>query len=225
MKGRNRDRLVAWVLAGAVAAQGFMLLDFGQLGGWVAMQTVLAFAVLAALTHQAWVYRWQLTHRVDMILVMLALGGLGMIVGWWIDFGMAPAPAWMRLGGMAPRPWSFWSRVWSWMTGLMLLGAIPPALAWTRCARLARRSRRRWVSTHLLGNAAMVAGMIWTNRWLGRAVGHLAGSLVVGAHVAMLLGMTIGMAAGMWLGEAALGLRPWRRDPTSSQNSHARRSA
>jgi len=144
---------------------------------------------------------------------MLALGGLGMIIGWWIDFGWQPAPGWMRLGQSSPHPWSFWSRVWSWMTALMLLGAIPPSLAWTRCARLAREGWRRWVSTHLVGNVAMVAGMVLTNRWIGRAVGRLAGSPVVGAHVAMLTGMVVGMAAGMWAGEAVLGLRPWREDP------------
>lgn len=206
------DRWVAWLLGGAVVAQGAMLLYLGQLGGRTAVQTLLAFAALGVVTHQAWVFRGQLTHRIDMLLVMLALGGLGMILGWWIDFGLHPAPEWMRLGQLPPQPWSFWSKVFSWMTGLMLVGAIPPSLWWTRCARLARQSRRRWVSTHLVGNAAMVAGMIWTNRWLGRSVGALAGSLVVGAHTAMLLGMLAGMAAGMWLGEAALGLRPWREE-------------
>jgi hypothetical protein len=210
MKERGRDRQVAWVLGGAVAAQGLMLLYLGQLGGLVATQTILVFAALGALVHEAWVYREQLGHRLDMILVMLALGGLGMIIGWWIDFGWQPAPGWMRLGQPNPHAWSFWSKVASWMTGLMLLGAIPPSLAWTRCARLARLSRRRWVSTHLVGNVAMVVGMILTNRWIGRTIGRLAGSQVVGAHAAMLAGMAIGMAAGMWLGEAALGLRPWR---------------
>jgi hypothetical protein len=190
-----------------------MLLYLGQLGGRVAVQTILVFVALGLLTHQAWVYRGQLTHRVDMILVMLALGGLGMIIGWWIDFGWQPAPGWMRLGQANPHPWSFWSKVWSWMTALMLLGAIPPSLVWTRCARMARLDRRRWVSTHVIGNAAMVAGMIWTNRWIGRALGQLAGSLVVGAHTAMLAGMVIGMAGGMWVGEAVLGLRPWREGP------------
>lgn len=209
----DRDRRMAWVLGGAAAAQGVILLYLGQLDGRAAVQTVLAFAAVGAVTHQAWVFRGQLSHRLDMLLVMLALGGLGMIVGWWIDFGLQPAPEWMRLGQTAPNPWSFWSRVWSWMTGLMLVGGIPPSLLWTRCARLARESRRRWVSTHLAGNVAMVAGMIWTNRWIGRALGALAGSLVVGAHTAMLLGMLAGMAAGMWLGEAALGLRPWREGP------------
>jgi hypothetical protein len=213
MTGRERDRWVALALGGAVAAQGLMLLYLGQLGGRVAAQTVLVFLASGVLTHQAWMFRGQLSHRVDMILVMLAMGGLGMILGWWIDFGWQPAAAWMREGQPSPHPWSFWSKVWSWMTGLMLVGSIPPSLAWTRCARLARLSRRRWVSTHLLGNAAMVAGMIWTNRWIGHAVGRLAGSLVVGAHVAMLAGMAVGMAVGMWLCEAALGLRPWREGP------------
>jgi hypothetical protein len=100
--------------------------------------------------------------------------------------------------------------VGSWMTGLMLLAAVPPGLFLTRCAELARSGWRRWVSTHLVGNGLMVAGMVWLGHAVGPSVADLTGSAVVGGHVAMLLGMLVGMEAGMFLGEATLGLEPWR---------------
>jgi hypothetical protein len=100
--------------------------------------------------------------------------------------------------------------VFSWMTGLMLLGAIPPGLLWTRCAQLARSGWRRWVSTHLVGNALMVAAMVWIGHWAGPFLTTWTGSAVLGGHLGMLGGMLVGMEAGMFLGEAALGLKPWR---------------
>jgi hypothetical protein len=100
--------------------------------------------------------------------------------------------------------------VFSWMTGLMLLGAIPPGLLLTRCAELARADRRRWISTHLVGNAVMIAGMVWLGHAIGPALSEWTGSAVLGGHLGMLLGMLLGMEAGMFGGEAALGLAPWR---------------
>jgi hypothetical protein len=104
----------------------------------------------------------------------------------------------------------FWAMALSWMTGLMLLGAVPPAFFLTRCAELARSGWRRWVSTHLIGNLLMICGMIWLGHWIGPGLGRLLGSNAVGAHLGMLLGMLIGMEAGMFAGEAVLGLKPWR---------------
>lgn len=105
---------------------------------------------------------------------------------------------------------TFWPMVFSWMTGLMLLGAIPTGLAFTRCAELARTGRRRWISTHLVGNALMIAGMVWLGHWLGPILAEWTGSAVIGGHVGMLAGMLAGMEAGMFGGEALLGLEPWR---------------
>jgi hypothetical protein len=105
---------------------------------------------------------------------------------------------------------SFWPMVFSWMTGLMLLGAIPPGLLLTRCADLARTSTRRWVSTHLVGNALMIAGMVWLGHAIGPMLTAWTGSAILGGHLGMLLGMLLGMEVGMFLGEAALGLAPWR---------------
>jgi len=117
----------------------------------------------------------------------------------------AVEPAEQQGGGHSP-----WSMALTWMTGLMLLGAIPPGLVLTRCAELARSGWQRWVSTHVVGNVAMVVGMIVLGHWVGPGLGRLTGSNVVGGHVGMLVGMLAGMEAGMFLGEAALGLRPWQ---------------
>jgi hypothetical protein len=210
MSRGTRDEAVSWALGAAVFAQGAMLVYLGNLPRPSGFQCLLVAAALGLATAYAWQQRMELNHRVDMAIVMATLGGLGMIVGWWADFGFERAPLWMRAGALPLLPWRFWDKAFSGMTLGMLAAAIPPSLALTRCARLARESHRRWFSTHVVGNFAMVAGMIATNRWIGRALGRLTGSLVVGAHLAMVLGMILGMLAGMWLGEAVLGLRPWR---------------
>jgi len=121
-----------------------------------------------------------------------------------------PPPAGGAHGGHGSGGGTFWPMVFSWMTGLMLLGAIPTGLAFTRCAELARTGRRLWISTHLIGNALMIAGMIWLGHWLGPILAEWTGSAVVGGHVGMLAGMLVGMEAGMFGGEAILGLEPWR---------------
>jgi hypothetical protein len=205
------DRTLAWALAAATLGQGLMLVYLGNLGGRVALGCVLTSVAVALAMQQAWWHRMELNHRADMALVMGAFGGFGMILGWWADFGFGQAPSWLRFGGPPPHPWSFSDKVISFMTLGMLVAAIPPSLLLTRCAQRARESRRLWFSTHIIGNLAMIAGMIWTNRWIGRSLGRVTGSPVLGAHLAMLLGMVTGMVAGMWFGEALLGLRPWRR--------------
>jgi len=200
------DRLVASALGLATFLQGVLLVFMAHLDGRLALQTLLVAAAVGLVVQQAWQHRELLSHRVDMALVMLAGGGFGMLIGWWVDLASNPAQMHGCCGGSA----SVWQSVFSWMTGLMLAGAIPPSLVLTRCARLARTSLRLWVSTHLVGNAAMVAAMIAGGRLFGRATGELVGSRLVGGHLAMVVGMVLGMVAGMWLGEALLGLRPWR---------------
>lgn len=203
------DRGVALALGTATFLQGVLLVRMAELSGRPAFQTLLVAGAVGLVVQQAWRNRGLLSHRVDMALVMLAGGGLGMVIGWWIDLTLHPG----QLHGCCGGGGSVWRSVFSWMTGLMLAGAIPPSLVLTRCARLARSSRRLWVSTHLLGNAAMIAAMIAGGRLFGRSLGELVGSRLVGGHVAMVIGMVAGMVAGMWLGEALLGLRPWRSQP------------
>jgi len=196
-----KDRAVALALALAVYGQALMLVVLGRLQGRALLQTLVVGALLGVVVQQAWARRGLLSHRVDMLVVMAAFGGFGMIVGWWIDFGFGPAV--MRPGR------TVWDAVVSWMTALMLAASIPPAFPLTRCARLARGNARRWISTHVFGNLAMVAAMVAGGRLLGRPLVALTGSFAVGHHVGMVIGMVAGMFAGMWLGELALGLRPW----------------
>lgn len=214
MSSSREDRVVAWVLAVGVAAQGVALVVMDGLGLSTGLQVLVVTLALAAAVGQTWRVRERLNHRVDMLLVMLAAGGLGMVVGTAIDQQLAESAAAAMGHGPAGHchghSSSPWAAVWTWMTGLMLLLAIPASLAWTRCARLARLSRRRWVSTHLVGNAAMVVAMVWFGHWFGHSLGRLMQAPATGHHVAMVVGMLLGMEAGMILGEAALGLRPWR---------------
>ena len=93
----------------------------------------------------------------------------------------------------------------------MLLGGIPPSLAWTRCARLARQNGRRWFATHIAGNLGMIFGMILIARLWGHPLGMMIHSMRAGHHVAMLIGMAGGMLAAQIAAEALLGLHPFRR--------------
>jgi hypothetical protein len=263
----RRDSFIGSVLGAAVLLQGIGVALLARLTSGEAVQVLVVSAALGLLTLQAWRVRMRLNHRIDMLLVMGALGGLGMLAGWWVDLGFQappaqasfhaamghPSHAGMKPGmtpaggqidphadhgmqmadppaagsathpdghavapehhGMtasaAPAAGPF-AMVFTWMTGLMLAFAIPAGVVLTRCARLARTGWRRWVSTHLMGNVMMVAGMIIVGHRLGPALGAFTGSNVLGADLAMLLGMLIGMEAGMFLGESALGLAPWR---------------
>ena len=206
------ERVWATLLGSAMLAQGVMLVYLGRLSGRAAWQCVVMALALGWATREAWLFRGGLNHRVDMVMVMAALGGLGMIIGWWVDFGCRVAPEWLRLGLGSPHPARLTDKVFSFMTAGMLLGGIPASFFLTRCASLARGNWRRSIATHVLGNAGMLAGMIGFNRLYGRALGSMIGSFVVGAHLAMVVGMVAGMVAISWLGEAVLGLRPWREE-------------
>jgi hypothetical protein len=268
--------MLAVVLATATLGQGVVLMLLGRLEWRLALEVLAVTAAIAGLVHQAWVHRLRLNHRIDMLLVMGAFGGLGMLAGWWVDLGFAAPPRDAGFhaamghgcadhatqmntvvgsaeetccdppeappedpsccddealgdagGGAGHDPsspsadtthaghsgsggGSFWPMAFSWMTGLMLLGAIPPGILFTRCAELARTSRRRWVSTHIIGNGLMIVGMIWLGHWIGPILADWTGSAVLGGHIGMLVGMLVGMEAGMFGGEAVFGLQPWR---------------
>ncbi len=209
--GVNREGAVAVTLGLAVVLQGVGLVVMGGLGFRGALQVLMVSLALATAVASTWRIRMRLNHRVDMLLVMAALGGLGMLVGTWIDRSTGSASAHVAMGhGGHQHGGSPWSMVPTWMTALMLVAAIPAGIALTRCAALARTGWRRWVSTHIVGNGLMVVGMVWVGHWLGTALGRLTGSGVVGHHAAMVLGMLLGMEVGMFAGEASLGLKPWR---------------
>jgi hypothetical protein len=232
---RRSDRIVAILLALGVLVQGVGVALLGRLEGREIWQVGVVSLALAVLVAEAWLVRMRLNHRVDMLLVMGVFGGIGMLAGWWLDVDRVAPPrtasfhaamghgcggsevadasdphAACRMGGTHSGKAGPFSMVWSWMTGLMLIAAIPTGLVLTRCAALARSGWRRWVSTHIVGNALMVVGMVVIGHWLGPGMAQLTGSNVLGGHVAMLVGMLVGMELGMFAGEAALGLKPWQ---------------
>ncbi len=252
----RRDRRLALTLGAAVLAQGLGLVLLDRPPAPAAAQWLLCAAALALLFQQAWRHRWHLNHRVDMLLIMLAVGGLGMLAGTWIDEQVAaratgnprpePPAAGPAAGGdmtihppaghaahishaahRLPSPHgghqhsghqhgglsygSLRDAAFSWMTALMLLGAIPPAVAFTRCAALARADRRRWFSTHIAGNAGMVVGMLLLGALLAPSLARMFGSARAAGHVAMLIGMAAGMLGAQLAAELLLGLKPWRR--------------
>lgn len=202
------ERKVAFIVAGSVWLQGLLLIWMADSSLKAAVQILILAGALTAMVYEAWIHRFRMNHRVDMVLVMAGLGGLGMLIGWAIELYMAGS---LGSGMMAPgAPPSFWHRVFSLMTLGMLLGSVPASVFWTRCAILARGDLRRWISTHLIGNAAMIALMIGVARMIGPSISALCHSRIIGMHLGMMLGMLIGMEAGMFLGEAAFGLKPWK---------------
>jgi hypothetical protein len=100
--------------------------------------------------------------------------------------------------------------VFSWMTGLMLLGAIPPGLLWDPLCP----AGAEWmaaVGLHPPRRQRPDGGGHGVDRPLGGPfLTTWTGSAVLGGHLGMLGGMLVGMEAGMFLGEATLGLQPWR---------------
>ncbi len=209
MRKRRGDAAVAAGLGLTVLLQAVGLAVRGGLSLSSTVQLLAVGLGAAAAVAATWRARMRLNHRVDMLLVMAGVGGLGMLVGSWVDAWLAPAAP-MTHGGMHDHTASAWAMIPTFMTGLMLVAAIPASAVLTRCAELARTSPRRFLSTHVVGNAVMVVAMVWVGHWLGAALGVLTGSHVVGHHLAMLLGMVVGMELGMFAGEAALGLAPWR---------------
>lgn len=233
----------------AIVAQGVGCVAMDGLWNARGLQILLVSLLLGAAFHETWCNRMRIDHHIDMLLVMAAFGGLGMLIGTRIDMALServPAaypertvmsgheslhgmneagPSVMHdmnqntshdmsseAGHSGGLSWGrFWNSVFSWMTGLMLVGAIVPGLFMTRCARLARESRRRWIATHLFGNAGMIVGMILTGVWIGHALGMQMGAMVTGHHLAMLIGMLVGMTVVQLAAETAFGLKPWRR--------------
>lgn len=207
-------------LAAATAGQGGVLVLLDRPTPVAALQVLLVTLALAAVVHEVWRNRLRIDHRVDMLLTMLAFGGLGMALGTVIDRAITTEPAVamaMHHGhhGHQPSADAGWPRLLieqslTWMTGMMLIGGILPSLFMTRCAVLARRSRRRLLSTHVVGNIGMVVGMIAGGHVLGGTLGGALGLMETGHHVAMLAGMLAGMTVAQFAAEVVLGLRPWR---------------
>lgn len=182
-------RVQSFALAAAVFAQAAGLWWLAHLDA----RALLLGAFLSLATAAAWQARRYWSPHLDMLLVMGALGGFGMLLGTWTDARFTSS-----LVGV---PCSMHGRadggLFTWMTGLMLLFAIPPGVAWSRCLLRYRPHRAALAAAVALDTAGMLAGMIAFGLWFADPFSLLAASATAGMHLAMLTGMLAGMAAAM----------------------------
>lgn len=197
-------RAQAALLAAAVFGQAAGLWRLAHLDA----RALVLGAFLAFATHAAWRARRHWSPHLDMILVMGALGGLGMLLGTWADARFAPSLA----GVPCPMHTRADGGLLTWMTGLMLLFAVPPGATWSRCLERYRPHWPAFAAAIALDTAGMLAGMIAFGLWFAEPFSLLAASATAGMHLAMLTGMLAGMAAAMPLRDrlAAAMLAPAR---------------
>ncbi len=182
-------RVQSFALAAAVFAQAAGLWWLTHLDA----RALLLGAFLALATAAAWQARRYWSPHLDMILVMGALGGFGMLLGTWADARFAaslagvPCPMHTRADG----------GLFTWMTGLMLLFAVPPGAAWSRCLERYRPHRPAFAAAVALDTVGMLAGMIAFGLWFAEPFSLVVESATAGMHLAMLTGMLAGMAAAM----------------------------
>lgn len=158
----------------AVILQVALLLLQSDLPWRLQVQVAMVGIALATLVHQLWQYRRLWSPHLDMLLLMTAFGGLGMVLAGLPDWG---APA-------CHRELASWSR----MAIVMCVAGGAPAWFRSRCLQEAKQERR--ASLYLLIDCAgMLAGMALsygTVRW--PLPFHYASM-----NVGMLLGMTLTM--------------------------------
>jgi hypothetical protein len=131
----------------------------------------------------------------DMTLAMVAVGGVGMNLGWWADLGFHSASqnalnCCVTAGGLLSMPWMY--------VGMIALGT--PAMYLLRRSAI-RFSWREWccVGPLVLGVPGMVGGM-WIGSIAARSITAGWDGQVAGIVDAAL--MTVGMVAGMLLPHA-----------------------
>ena len=198
------ERAQAWLLAAAVFGQAAGLWRLAHLDARaLVLGLFLAAAVLAG-----WRARRLWSPHLDIILVMGALGGFGMLLGTWADARFAPSLA----GVACPMHTRADAGLFTWMTGLMLLAAVPPGAAWSRCLERFRGHRPSFAAALAVDTAGMLAGMTACGLWFAEPFTLLAGSAAAGMHLAMLAGMLAGVGGALaprdWLAGQMARSRP-----------------
>lgn len=192
----------------AILAQGIGLAwQAGADGRTSAGVSPLAITVSLVLgcAFVAWRRRWRHTY-LETILVTTNLGGLGMLLGMWVDattnhgasmagnhgasmaanHGMAVHAHGADAGAM----------LLSWSTVLMLLFCFV-GCHWLCDEPCPTPNRRFRFLTHLVICGPMLIGMWLGGAGLAAGLGHLIGSPTLGSHLAMVLGMAAGTALGL----------------------------
>jgi hypothetical protein len=179
--------VVVAACAGQVAVAAMLA---GLTAPFVAAACALGAALGATVARSA-------LRRAPAAAAMLALGGLGMTLGWWADLALAGTPVsldtlWCRSSGAGAA-----GHLASWMNAGMLALGLP-------AARLAQRDHGHGGGAALTCALTMLAGMS-AGTWLAA---RLAPGLGPSAAVAVdYAAMLLGMVAGMAVAEGVLALR------------------
>jgi len=194
MTSTKQERWIALTLALSVALQAAWIAVWSGDGWRSSLQWWLIAAFGGLAIYQAWMSRAKWPAHGDMLLLMAGYGGFGMMLGGWIDAGLplSPPPGHHHHGIM-------WSAVFTWMTGLMLLFAVPPSALYSRCLAGVKRRPVLLAMALVLDCGGMVIGMLAAGAWWGMALMNWTGSHFAGMHLAMLAGMLGGMLPAMLL--------------------------
>jgi hypothetical protein len=184
-------------ISGALLLQAALLVWMYELPLPAAACLLTAGAVASLLS--AWVWRHGRGHVYrDMALTTLTFGGLGMLIGTYLDApGAAPACHHHHDAGF----------LFSWMTLLMLACCVPACVV---LCEPCRGPRGRWSScaAHTAATAGMLLGMWFVGARFTPVLARIVAEPVA-SHVAMLAGMTVGTLLGLF----AVTLSPGRGRP------------
>ncbi len=180
---RWADRLLGFWLGLAIVLQALLLAAEVPMSRAQLVQYFAGAICIMLLVIYLWRSRLYLNSHIDMLLIMLASGGLGMQLGMAMPAGMAHMPHVVD-----------WWRMCAWMLAL----GLAPAIVFSRCLRTARRNGYLlWAL--LIDSSAMLVGM-----WASTYLGGMHGDSMMSRHFTMLGGMMLGMIVGMWIRSALL---------------------
>jgi hypothetical protein len=197
---RFRERLLA--LGGAaLAAQGPIVAALAGARGVNAILVVAPFLVSGIALGGYFSRTRQIPRAVEMAVIMLTYGNLGMIFGWWFDarFAFGTGASGSCCGGSAGGVLSaraifdsFHDRPGMWLG--MILFSNAAMIPFDHCRKIAfqRSGRLASIALLLLGNLASGAGMIAGGSFVVSRIGGGTAITVFGD----LVGMTLGMIAG-----------------------------
>jgi heavy metal translocating P-type ATPase len=197
---RFRERLLA--LGGAaLAAQGPIVAALAGARGVNAILVVASFLVSGIALGGYFSRSRRIPRAVEMALIMLTYGNLGMIFGWWFDarFAFGPGASGSCCCGSAGGVLSaraifdsFHDRPGMWLG--MILFSNAAMIPFDHCRKIAFQGSGRLASIALLllGNLASGAGMIAGGSFVVSRIGGGTAITVFGD----LVGMTLGMIAG-----------------------------
>lgn len=171
----------------ASGLQGLLLYWGVEAGAGNGLAAVVCLALLGGALYAR---HWQLRVATRPIVVTSSvvvtgsLGGLGMMLGGFVDSAVSDA---LPLCHAAAAALGQRGSIFNWMNGLMLAFCVLGCRVF--CSRC--DSRRKEIALHIRSSAGMLIGMVFLGQWLGPRLQGPLGAWE-GMHVAMLLGMMIG---------------------------------